>query len=105
MSRASRDKGARVERKLVKLHTDMGVPATKVSRMYQPGADVDVWPSWRAAALVCEVKGRANGGGFKTIEGWLGEDNDCLFLVRDRQEPLVVLPWRTWAEMVGGRDG
>jgi hypothetical protein len=45
------------------------------------------------------VKARASGEGFKTIEKWLGE-NDALFLVRDRQEPMVVLPWATWERLL-----
>jgi hypothetical protein len=34
------------------------------------------------------------------LERWLGAA-DALFLRRDRAEPLVVLPWRVWARMVG----
>ncbi len=65
--------------------------------------DVDVYACGPdAAPLVAEVKARANGAGFTTLERWLG-DNDALFLRRDRAEPMVVLPWRTWARIVGQR--
>ena len=47
-----------------------------------------------------EVKARASGEVFKTLESWLGE-NDVLFLIRDRAEPLVVLPWASWERLVG----
>ena len=40
--------------------------------------------------------------GFVTLESWLGE-NDALFLIRDRAEPLVVLPWASWERLVGKR--
>ena len=32
-------------------------------------------------------------------ERWLG-DNDLIFLRRDRAEPMVVLPWETWARLL-----
>ncbi len=54
------------------------------------------------APLISEVKARANGEGFTTLERWLGE-NDVLFLVRDRAQPLVVLPWRSWRRVLKGR--
>lgn len=49
--------------------------------------------------FVAEVKARANGEGFKTIERWLGE-NDMLFLRRDRRPPLVVLPWNIYLQLM-----
>jgi len=62
---------------------------------------VDIYPFGKdGAPLCCEVKGRANGEGFATLERWLGE-NDALFLRRDRAEPVVVLPWRIWAMLLG----
>ena len=44
------------------------------------------------------MKARGNGEGFKTLTAWLG-GNDALFLIADRSEPLVVLPWRLWQEL------
>ena len=106
MSKLSRDKGARAERELVALHTEIGVKAERVplsgaSRYKGNGADVDVYAFGpNAGPLVCEVKARATGEGFALIERWLGE-NDALFLRRDRAQPLVVLPWRVWTRLLG----
>ncbi len=105
MGKSSRDKGQRRERQVLKLHTDLGIHAERVplsgaSRYQGNGADIDIYPFGEdAGALVGEVKSRANGEGFVTIEKWLGE-NDMLFLVRDRQEPMVVLPWATWERLL-----
>ena len=106
MGKASRDKGARRERQIVDLHRDAGI---KSERVPLSGAmrfrntektDVDVYARGDdEAPFVCEVKARANGEGFKTLEGWLGEA-DALFLVRDRAEPLVLLPADRWLELL-----
>ncbi len=102
MGKASRDKGARREREIVAKHLAIGVYARKVSGMFKPGHDIEVYcPQSESDPLLCEVKARANGGGFTTIERWLF-DHDALFLIRDRQEPLVVLPWAVWARIIGG---
>lgn len=108
MGKASRDKGARRERQIVELHRALGI---KAERVPLSGAmkfrntektDVDVYARGiEAAPFVTEVKARASGEGFVTLERWLGE-NDALFLVRDRAEPLVVLPWARWAELLEG---
>ncbi len=96
MTRASRDKGARRERELVNRHLEIGVHAERVGVAYAPGHDIDVYPFGQdAGALVAEVKARKSGEGFVTLEKWLGA-NDALFLWRDRQSPLICLPWRTW---------
>ena len=105
MSRSQRDKGARIEREIVQRHRDIGIHAERVPlsgavRDQGNGADIDVYVRGKAEApLVAEVKARANGEGFATLERWLGE-NDLLFLRRDRADPLVVLPWRIWAEIM-----
>jgi hypothetical protein len=107
MSRLSRDKGLRAEREIVAAHAELGikgerVPLSGAARYRGNGADVDLYvfgPD--AAPLICEVKARASGEGFATLERWLG-DADALFLRRDRADPLVVLPWQTWARLVPG---
>lgn len=106
MGKASRDKGARRERQIVQLHMDIGV---KAERVPLSGAmrfrntektDVDVYARGsEAAPFVCEVKARGDGSGFVTLERWLGEA-DALFLIRDRADPLVLLPWERWEEML-----
>ena len=45
--------------------------------------------------LIAEVKARANGQGFSTLEKWLGA-NDLLFLKRDRTEPMVAMNYGTF---------
>jgi hypothetical protein len=104
MSRASRDKGARRERQVVELHRAMGIKAERVplsgaARYQGNGADVDIYPPWRDAPLIAEVKARAGGPGFITLERWLG-DCDLLCLIRDRADPMVLMPWRVYAELI-----
>lgn len=102
MSRASRDKGQRIEREMVQRHLDMGIHAERVPLSGAAGGsytgDVLIHLNGKAA-LISEVKARKNGGGFTTIENWLSK-NDVLFLRRDRADPLVVLPWSTWQRLV-----
>ena len=45
------------------------------------------------------LKARKNGAGFTTLEKWLGE-YDVLALRRNNCEPLILLPWRTWAALL-----
>ncbi|HEV2100518.1 MAG TPA: hypothetical protein VGR45_16565 [Stellaceae bacterium] len=112
MSKASREKGLRREREIVARHIEAGIIAERVplsgAQRYQGnGADVDVYAFGNdAAPLVTEVKARANGEGFTTIERWLS-DADALFLVRDQELPgqpaplpLVVLPWAVWIRLL-----
>jgi Holliday junction resolvase len=100
-----REKGARTEREIVDLHRGLGlraerVPLSGASRYQGNGADVDIYPFGPdEAPLCCEVKARANGEGFATLERWLA-DNDALFLRRNHAEPLVLVPWRVWARLV-----
>jgi len=100
MGKFSRDKGARGEREIVGRHLALGIRAERVPLSGAGGGsfrgDVDIENIGR-----CEVKIRAGGGGFRTIEKWLA-DNAALFLRRDRQSPLVVLPWETWARLLKG---
>ena len=100
MSRASRDKGARREREIVAMHKALGVHAERVGVAYAKGHDVDIF--WRGrdyGALVAEIKSRASGEGFATLERWLGE-NDLLILVKDRSDPMICMPWRVWEEIL-----
>ncbi|MCZ6665002.1 MAG: hypothetical protein O7B81_06840 [Gammaproteobacteria bacterium] len=107
MGKPSRDKGARAEREIVRRHKGIGIHAARVPLSGSAGGrfsgDVDIYLyGANDAPLISEVKARGQGGGFKTIEQWLGE-NDALFLRRDRTDPLVVLPWRTWAALLTQR--
>ncbi|MCP4700705.1 MAG: hypothetical protein GY862_28200 [Gammaproteobacteria bacterium] len=106
MGKASRDKGARVEREMVHAHKDAGVHSERYdARRGQFGAtrsyDIDVYKAGRDAPLCGEIKARKNGEGFVTLETWLGE-NDFLLLKRNNKQPMVTVPWRVWIELLGG---
>lgn len=103
--RRSRDKGLRIEREIVDMHEAHGIRAKRVPLSgAQSGWKGDVRIQ-HARELVSEVKARASGEGFKTLERWLGE-HDLIFLRRDRATPLVVLPWSTYVLLFkGGGDG
>ena len=94
----SKRKGYRAEREIVLLHREMGINAERMPLSGALGGDlagdVEIPGVGRA-----EVKARANGAGFKTLERWLG-GNDALFLRRDRATPLVVLPWGIYRRIV-----
>jgi hypothetical protein len=104
-----RAKGNRAEREIVKLHQDAGIhaeryPLSGSSRFRGSGHDIDIYPRGRDVPLVAEVKARKSGNSFTMIERWLGE-YDVLFLRKNQDpQPLVVLPWRVYAELIGGRD-
>lgn len=110
MGKPSRDKGLRIERELVQLHRDMGIYAERVplsgaSKYRENGADIDIYPGSREdAPLVAEIKARKGGAGFTLLERWLA-DYDLLFLRRNNADPMVVLPWRIWRQLLTGDDG
>jgi hypothetical protein len=110
MSASQRRKGARVECEIVNAHKEAGVhaeryPLSGASHFRNTGHDIDLYifgPD--EAPAVAEVKARGEGKGFALLERWLGE-YDALFLKRDRQDPLVVIPWSMWLRLIGGKDG
>jgi hypothetical protein len=74
------------------------------SRFRGKGHDLDLYPFGAdQAPIVAESKGRKNGSGFTTLERWLGE-YDVLFLKRNNADPLVLLPWRMWARIIGRKE-
>jgi Holliday junction resolvase len=97
-----RRKGSRVEREIVEAHRELGVQAKRVplsgSASDFPG---DVLIGLDEGEIRGEVKARREGAGFVQLERWLGA-NDVLFLRRNHTDPLVVLPWATWARLLGG---
>jgi Holliday junction resolvase len=101
-----RRKGNRVETELVHRHEALGVhceryPLSGASRFRGSGHDLDVYSFGRdEAPIVAEVKARKTGKGFTTLENWLAE-YDALFLKRNNAEPMVVLRWRTWVQLLG----
>lgn len=107
MGKSQRDKGARRERELVEHWRNIGVKAQRVPLSGQGhgdegtyAGDVDVFAFGPdEAPLKGEVKARANGSGFKTIQTWLGKQ-DMLVLHADRSERLYVLPERIMSRLV-----
>lgn len=108
MSASQRIKGSRVEREIVNLLREAGIPAERVplsgaSRYRGEGHDVNVYAPGRKEPLVFEVKARREGAGFKLLKKWLGE-HDGLVTRQDRSEPLVTIPWRILIALLGGKD-
>lgn len=100
MGKASKIKGSRVERELVNRHKAAGLAAERVPLSgAHPSHPGDVLVTVAGRTLQGESKARKGGEGFKTLETWLGE-NDMLFLKRNRQLPLVVLPWDVWLWLI-----
>lgn len=101
MGKRSRDKGKRVELEIVHRHRDLGIDAERVPLSGASGGRFtgDIVIDQGGSTLRAEVKARADGAGFKQLETWLG-DNDLLFLRRDRAEPMVLLTWRTYADLI-----
>lgn len=101
MGKFSRDKGSRVERKIVNSLREAGIDASRVPLSGAAGGyyagDVDIRLGNRK--IRGEVKARKNGSGFKTIAGWM-EDADLLFCVANNKEPLVVIPIKEFIEIL-----
>jgi hypothetical protein len=74
----------RIEREIVAAHTELGikgerVPLSGAARYRGNGGDIDIYPFGPdGPPLCCQVKARASGEGFATLERWLGEF-DALF--------------------------
>jgi Holliday junction resolvase len=105
MGRASKEKGARIERELLNRHRQIGVVAQKTPlsgavQFRGSTSDLDIYidgPDY--GPLIAECKARANGEGFATLERWLA-DFDLLFLRKDRSDPLVAMPWRVYERLI-----
>jgi Holliday junction resolvase len=103
--RGHRQKGDRIEREIVERHSVMGIhaeryPLSGASHFRGSAHDVDIYLFGAdRAPLKAEVKGRKNGAGFVTLESWLGE-YDALFLRKDRTDPMILIPWRVWAQLI-----
>jgi len=83
------------------MHHEIGIEAQRVSAPYKPGADLAIKVAGKN--LRGEVKARREASGWKTIKNWI-KNADCLFLVEDRQPPLVVLRWETYRSLVSQKD-
>jgi len=106
-NRAKR-KGSRVENEVIRLHLECGLVAAHITRQAARGGLApptlqDAQGDLIVLGVLCaEVKARKDGQGFKTLANWLGE-NDLIFLKQNYREPLVVMPWKTYALLAGGR--
>ena len=69
MAKRRRDKGARIERELVHLHQDAGMPATRVPLSGAAGGEYA--GDRRILDFTAKVKARKDGSGFKHLEAWL----------------------------------
>jgi hypothetical protein len=96
--RASRDKGNRTERAIVRLLQERGFAAERVplsgAARGRFGGDVSVPVLGRD--LRCEVKCRCDG--FRELYKWL-DGADLLIVRADRRELLVVIPLKLAAEI------
>ena len=100
--RASRQKGDRTERALVGMFKEWGFDAERVPLSGAAGGSYTgdiICTDPDLGRMVCEVKARASGAGFVTLERWMG-DNDMLILKRDRQTPMFVLSGALMERMV-----
>jgi hypothetical protein len=102
--RASRDKGNRAERAIVKFLQECGFAAERVPLSGSAGGSYlgDLTVPILNIDRVVEVKCRADG--FRELYKWL-IDRDILIVRADRSEPLVILPLKLAAEIAAKAAG
>lgn len=88
-------KGARVEREIKKLFEENGF---KVVRSAGSKGETDLYISNKVISLGIQVKARKTVG----LYNLLGSA-DALVIKADRQEPLIVMPLKTFLEVVNGK--
>ncbi|MEK9909142.1 MAG: hypothetical protein VW498_02140 [Candidatus Thalassarchaeaceae archaeon] len=102
MGKFSRDKGARVERKIVNALREAGIDASRVPLSGSAGGrfagDVDI--RHRGKKIRGEVKSRKNGAGFSVLQNWL-DGADILFCHQNNKEPIVVMPISKFINIMG----
>lgn len=95
MANRAKQKGYRVERKMVAWLTEMGLKARKVPLSGQTADFKDDLEIATAGSLPTtlrvEVKARKSPPPWLTVKKWLGQA-DLLFLAEDYEDPLVVMP-------------
>jgi Holliday junction resolvase len=98
MGRASRDKGNRTERAIVRLLQDRGFAAERVplsgASHGRFGGDVSV----PVLGIDRRVEVKCRGNGFRELYKWL-EGADFLIVRADRRELLVVIPFNLAVEI------
>ena len=102
--KASRQKGNRAERAIVKFLQAQGFAAERVPLSGSAGGSYlgDLTVPVIGVDRVVEVKCRADG--FRELYRWL-IDRDMLIVRADRSEPLVVLPLKLAAEIAAKAAG
>jgi hypothetical protein len=95
---ASRQKGNRAERAIVKFLQERGFAAERIPLSGSAGGSYvgDLTVPILEVDRCIEVKCRADG--FRELYKWL-QDRDILILRADRSEPLVVFPLKLAAEI------
>jgi hypothetical protein len=96
--RSPKRKGSRVERGLVQLLCELGLPCARVPLSGAIGGSWagDIHLELDGRTFKIEVKARRE---FRTLLGWLA-GADLLLLNADRQPPLAVLPATLLAELI-----
>lgn len=102
MSHPNKKRGYNVEIQIRDKHIAAGIPCERVPLSGSMGGkykgDLNI-PSVSHPAFIAECKARRNGSGFAVIEKWLG-DKDILFTKRNNQEPLVVMRFDVYLELM-----
>ena len=97
--KAARQKGDRTERLAVDILRSYGLDAYRVPLSGAcEGFNADIVIRGIGQELKAECKCR--GSGFTTLYKWLGA-HDALVLKADRAEPLITMPLRAFAKLVG----
>jgi hypothetical protein len=103
--RASRDKGNRTERAIVRLLQERGLAGERVplsgAARGRFGGDISVPALGRD--LRGEAKCRGDGGGFKSLYDWI-EGRDFLVIRADRKPMLVVARLELAADMIAAAE-
>jgi hypothetical protein len=108
MPNRAKQKGDRGERAMVQALQALDIHAEKIplSGAVKGGEfEGDLLlrlPGWLPGKA--EVKCRAGAAGWTVIKNWLST-HDFLFLKEDRKEPLVVMPYNIFAQMVRSMKG
>jgi Holliday junction resolvase len=102
--KASRQKGDRAERSLVRYLQDNGLAGERVPLSGSAGGSYlgDMTVPLLGADRCVEVKLRANG--FREFYKWL-ENRDLLIVKADRRDPLVIVPLRLATKIAMAAEG
>jgi Holliday junction resolvase len=103
MSKRSRDKGNRTERAIVRALQDAAFAAERVplsgSMRGRFGGDVSV----PLLGVDRRVEVKARGNGFRQLYDWLN-GADLLIVKADRNQPLVIVPFRLAIEIANAAE-